>query len=279
MAISEKIRKLSKNLRLSRRGLAIPVTFLILFVSLMTLISATYYFAVAKISSKSKSLNVAAAEQNMILLDSYISSVLWNEKSSTVYDFSDCGGKLKIEPSTVKLSINISGNGLNERIYDYFIGKIVYELPSAEDVDIGVYLKGGSRVVVNGSGNTMTKLFIINGAEKPEINLYYRPMVSVVENGVESGKPLNILRIYVINMNSSRSLQLMGEVSIKISCVGVSFSLRNYNFSSQVNSLDINVNLNGQGGQVSVPIASNENGAIVQVEVVTCQIKVERGQK
>jgi len=279
MEVSMKIRKLSINFTISNRGLAVPVTFLILFVSLMTVISATYYFAVARINSKSKSLNVAAAEQNMILLEIRISSVAWNEKSSITYDFDDCGGTLKIEPQTVKLSINIRGNGLNEKIYDYFIGKVIYELPSAETVDIGLYLKGDSRVVVNQSGSTMSRLFIRNGMERPEIVLYYRPMVSVIESGVQNGKPLNILRIYVINMNSSQSLQLKGQVPLKVSCVEVESSLRSYNFSSQIDRLTVNVSLNGESGEVSVPISSNQNGAIVQVEIVSCQIRVERGQR
>ena len=276
MTISEKVRKLSENFKLSSRGLAIPVTFLILFVSLMTVISATYYFAVARITSKSKSLNVAAAEQNMILLESKVSSITWNEKSSAAYIFDDCGGTIKVEPSTVKLSINISADGLNEEIYDYFIGKVVYELPSADTVDIGLYLKGDFRVIVNKSGSTMTKLFITSGAEKPEIILYYRPMVSIVDGGLQDGKPLNILRIYIINMNSSQNFQSQGEIPIKISCLDVVSILRSYNFSSQIANLSVNVRLNGEEGQVSVPISSNQNGAIVQVELVVCQIRIAR---
>ena len=279
MAISEKVRKLSENFKVSSRGLAIPVTFLILFVSLITIISATYYFAVVRINSKSKLLNVAVAEQNMILLENKVSSVAWNEKSSVIYDFDDCGGTFKTEPSTVRLSVNVSGDSLNEKIYDCYIGKVVYELPSAETVDIGLYLKGDSRVIVNKSGSTMTKLFIINGAEKPEIILYYRPMVSIVEAGLRDGKPLNILRIYIMNMNSSQSFQSQGEIPIKVSCVEVVSILRSYNFSSQITSLTVNACLDGEEGHVSVPISSNQNGAMVQVEVVVCKIRIERVQR
>jgi len=244
----------------------------------MTVISATYYFAVARINSKSKSLNVAAAEQNMILLESKVSSITWNEKSSAAYIFDDCGGTIKVKPSTVKLSINISVEDLNEEIYDYFIGKVVYELPSAETVDIGLYLKGDSRVIVNKSGSTMTKLFIASGAEKPEIILYYRPMVSIVDGGLQDGKPLNILRIYIINMNSSQNFQSQGEIPIKTSCINIVSILRSYNFSSQIANLSVNVRLNGEEGQVSVPISSNQNGAIIQVELVVCHIRIARGE-
>ena len=278
MAISGKIQKLQKNFMLSTRGLAIPVTFLILFVSLVTVISATYYFAVARINSKSKTLNVAAAEQNMILLENKISERAWSEKSSSLYIFDDCGGTIKIQPSTVRLSINISGNSLNENIYNYFVGKIIYELPQAETVDIGLYLRGDSRVVVNESGSTMTKLFIVNGAEKPEIVLYYRPMVSAVNVGTQNGKPLNIVRVYVISMNSSQNFQSQGEIPIRISCLEVVSILKSYDFSSQITSLNVNVSLDEQDGQVSVPISSNENGAAVQVELVVCKIRIERGE-
>jgi hypothetical protein len=41
---------------LSKKGMAIPVTFLILFVSLSFVVSLTYYFAVSKINNRSQIL-------------------------------------------------------------------------------------------------------------------------------------------------------------------------------------------------------------------------------
>ena len=277
--ISRNLQKTMRKFLLSRRGLSVPVTFLILFVSSMTLISATYYFAVAKVKSKSRQLNVTVAEQCMISLEESIVHVVWSTGASEIYVFDNCGGTFKTKPSTVELSINISGNGINEKIYDCLIGKVVYELPSAETADIGLYLKGDSRIIVNQSGSVMTKLFITNGTKKPEIHLYYRPMVSIVEIGTQNGKPLNYMRIYIINLNSSQSFESQGEIPVKISCLNVISKFKTYNFTSQISNLNVKAILNGESGQISVPISSNVNGAILQVEVLTCQIKIERVQR
>ena len=80
-------------------------------------------------------------------------------------------------------------------------------------------------------------------------------------------------------MNSSQSFQSQGEIPIKVSCVEVVSTLRSYNFSSQISSLIVNVCLDGEEGQVSVPVSSNQNGATVQVEVVVCNIRIERVQR
>jgi len=277
--ISRNLQKTMRKFLLSRRGLSVPVTFLILFVSSMTLISATYYFAVAKVKSKSRQLNVTVAEQCMISLEESIVHVVWSTGASEIYVFDNCGGTFKTKPSTVELSINISGNGINEKIYDCLIGKVVYELPSAETADIGLYLKGDSRIIVNQSGSVMTKLFITNGTKKPEIHLYYRPMVSIVEIGTQNGKPLNYMRIYIINLNSSQSFESQGEIPVKISCLNVISKFKTYNFTSQISNLNVKAILNGESGQISVPISSNVNGAILQVEVLTCQIKIGRVQR
>jgi len=279
MVISKGLWKILRNFMLSRRGLAIPVTFLILFVSLLTLISATYYFVIAKVKSKSRQLNVAVAKESMISLESHIMHVAWSEGASEVYVFDDCGGKLEAKPLNVQLTINVSDGNFSETVYDCPVGEVVYELPAAGSVDIGLFLKGDYRVVVNQSGSVMTKLFITNGVEKPEILLYYRPMVSIAEIGSEDGKPLNYMRIYVINLNSSQSFESQGEVPVKVSCLEVVSELKIYNFTSQINSLDVKVSLDGENGKVSVPISSNGNGAVLQVEVVTCRIKVERVQR
>jgi len=279
MVISRNLQRMIRKFLLSRRGLSVPVTFLILFVSSITLISATYYFAVAKVKSKSHQLDVTVAEQSMIPFEQSITHVAWSVGASEIYVFDDCGGTFKTEPSTVELLINISGNEVNEKIYDFSIGKIVYELPSAETVDVGLYLKGDSRVVANQSGSLMTKLFIANGAEKPEIHLYYRPMISIAEIGTQNGKPLNYMRIYIINLNSSQSFESQGEVPVKVSCLNVVSEFKTYNFTSQISSLDIKVSLDGVNGQVSVPISSNANGATLQVEILTCQIKIEKVQR
>ncbi|HVP41736.1 MAG TPA: hypothetical protein VMS95_07270, partial [Candidatus Krumholzibacteriaceae bacterium] len=74
----EKEGKPRSRLRSSKRATAIPVTFMMLFVSLMLIITATYYIAVTQISARGQLLNFYAAKQSMIGLENSISSVLWS---------------------------------------------------------------------------------------------------------------------------------------------------------------------------------------------------------
>ena len=140
-------------------------------------------------------------------------------------------------------------------------------------------MKGTSKVVENKSGAVMTQLYIDSGDEHPEIVLRYRPMVSSSTAGTENGKPVNNVRIYVVNLNSSQNIQLMGKIPIKISCVNTTTSVSSYNVSYQPASLTTQVTLCNRQAQVSVPISSNENGAIINVELVVCNAKIERCER
>ena len=125
----------------------------------------------------------------------------------------------------------------------------------------------------------MTQLYIESGEEHPEIMLRYRPMVSSATGGTENGKPVNNVRIYVVNLNSSQNLELMGKIPIKTSCLSVETSVNSYNLSYSPTSLTVHVTLSGRQAQVSVPISSNENGAIINVELVVCNAKIERWER
>jgi len=262
--------------RLSNKALAIPVTFFMLFVSLFAIVSVTYYFAVSKVNTKSQTLKISVAKQNTDSLEEILQFVVWQPGSSKTFEFDDCGGTLKTEPSANRLLINITDNiNIADVVFNASVGGVIYELPYSESADTGLYLKGDSRVVVNQSGSIMTQLYIENGEEHPEIVLRYRPMVSSVVLGTENGKPVNNVRIYIVNLNSSQNLELMGKIPLKTSCLSVETSINTYNVSYSLNSLTLKVSLSELQGQVSVPISSNADGAIINVELVVCNIKIE----
>ncbi len=260
---------------LGRRGLAIPVSFFILFVSLLMVISATYYFAVARVNSKSKQFNILAAEQNIILLEDSISDVSWSVDASEIYEFDNCGGILKVKPNSGKLKINVVYGNSSDKIFDGFIGEVRYELYPAEYINVGSFLKGDSRVVVNKSGSELARLFITNTNGKAEIVLHYRPLVLAIFDGYENGKPVNYIRVYVINL-SSQNMELQGEIPLKISCLNVYSEFYVYNFSQPINSLSIQVVIGSDENSVSVPLESNQNGAIANFEVLVCRICIEK---
>jgi len=270
-----KRKKKSSSFTSSRRAIALPVTFLMLFVSLTLLISATYYFSIIRISAKTQELKVSGVEQEMLSLEKVAKFVAWSPGSYEIYEFGDFGGKFKVVPTAKRLVLNITDDS---SFYDVFfnnsVGKVAYELPPSETQE-NVFLKGDNRAIVNQSSSTMTQLYISQGAQNYEITLSYRPQAGSTVTGSSSGKPLNSLRIYIVSLNSSQSITRLGSFRLKVSCLNVTSSWRSYNFSSPLTSLLVKADLDGVLGEVSLPVSSNAQGAIVNLETVTCSVKME----
>jgi hypothetical protein len=277
--IQKHLKRRAKRFHLSKKALAIPITFLMLFASLFAIISITYYFAVSKVNVNSQILQISSAKQNMNAIENSLQLVVWQPGSSKTIEFGDCGGTLKTEPSANLLTINVTDGTFSEVIFNSSVGGLIYELPYSQSADTGLYLKGTSQVVENKSGAVMTQLYIESGEEHPEIVLRYRPMVSSATGGTENGKPVNNVRIYVVNLNSSQDLELMGKIPIKFSCVNTTTCVNSYNLSYSPESLTVKVTLSERQAQVSVPISGNANGAIINVELVVGNTKIERWER
>jgi hypothetical protein len=270
------MRKLAK-LYHSKKGLAIPVTYLILFVSTLFLVAVTYDLAIQRIDANSQDLKVSTAQGNMMTLDEDISSVLWQSGSSQTFDFTDSGGQLNIEPTANPLSISITdNNNISATVFNDSVGWVVYELPYSDTADTGLFLKGDERAIVNQSGFSMTQLSIQEGAENSEILLRYRPIVSCVAAETQDNETVNDVRIYVVDLNSSQLIELMGDVPLKITCESTETSVTSYDVSYQPGTLFVTANFEDINGQVSVPISSTSYGAIVNVELVLCEVQIER---
>jgi hypothetical protein len=274
--ITKRLKQRATRFRASKKALAIPITFLLLFASLILVISITYYCAVSKVNANSQMLKVSSAKQNMNSIEQTMQYILWQSGSSKTCEFTDCGGTMKTEPSANLLTINVTDGTFNEVIYNSSIGGIIYELPYTESPETGLYLKGTSQVVENKSGAVMAQLYIENGYP-PKIVLRYRPIVSSVTGGTENGKPVNNVRIYIVNMNSTQSLELIGKIPVKISCLNTETDFNSYDLSYSPASLTVQVTLSERDAQVYVPVSGNENGAIINVELVVCNMTIERG--
>lgn len=264
---------------LSRRATALPVSFLMLFVSLTLIVSATYYVSVTKIQTRGQLLNVAMAKQNMLSFEESIEFTKWSPKASNVYHFEDSGGMFRTYPTTKNLLVNITDNNtFYEVIFNSSIGKAVYELPSAEISVFTFYMKGDRRAIINQSAFTMAQLYLSPGTPSPELTLTYRPLVTISETGFSQGKPINTLRLYIINLNSSTTITTQGEFNIKSTCVNVTSTLQTYNFSYPITSIFVKTALDGRSDMVVLPVSSNASGAFVKVETLVCNIKLERIQ-
>jgi len=261
----------------NKYAMALPVTFLILLVSTLSIVSFTYYFSVEKVNSQGQTLKVSTAKESLISLSDEIISTLGQPGSSTTFDLIDSGGLLKIQPANNILTLSINGNSeIQETIFSTSIGKITYQLPYSSTSQRGLYLQGDSRTITNQSGSSTSQLCIVNGAEHPEIQLQYRPTVTYSDAGLQDGKTINSIRIYIVNLNSSMEISVQGELPLKISCTDTQIESKNYVVSNAFGNMAITSILNGEQGSVSVPISSTTQGAIIHIETVISNVSIQR---
>jgi len=278
--LTEETKTLTVNLnnwRRSKRALAIPATFMILFVSMLGIISITYYFAVEKVNTRSTALKVSTAKQEMRSFEETLRATLWQPGSARTFEFSDSGGEVNVQPSANSLIINVTDSqSVAATLFNETIGQVMYELPYSESPDTGLFLKGDSRTITNQSGSVITQLYIRSGAEHAEILLRYRPTASYTAAGVENDKAVTNLRIYIVNLNSSEKISLFGKVPLKMSCVTTQITTTTYDLSYEPETLRVTSVLDGVSGQVSIPVSSTASGAIINVEMVLCNVTIER---
>lgn len=260
----------------SKLALALPVTFLILFVSTLGIIAFTYAFSVERIGAQSTTLKVSTAKQNMLSLNDAIVSTLWQPGSAATYDLSDSGGQTNIQPDNNTLTLTVSATGISDTVFNATIGKVTYELPYTSSADTGLYLKGDSRPITNQSGSSMSQLCIQNGAENIEIALRYRPSVTYASGGTEDGMTVTNIRIYIVNLNASDSISLYGDLPLQVSCKTTELSTESYQVASGVDSLIVTSVLDGSTGSVSVPISTSSLGGVIHLETVISDIAIER---
>jgi hypothetical protein len=281
--LSKRVTEETKNLinltkwSRSRRALAIPATFMILFVSMLGIVSITYYFAVEKVNTRSTAFKIVTAKQDMVSLDENLRATLWQPGSARTLEFTDSGGELNVQPSANSLVINVTDNqDVAATLFNETIGQILYELPYSETPDTGLFLKGDSRAITNQSGSVITQLYVRSGVEHPELLLRYRPTTSYTTAGVENGKAVTNLRIYIVNLNSSEAISVSGKVPLKMSCVTTQITTTTYDLSYDPETLLVTSSIGGVTGQVSVPVSSTASGAVINVEIVLCNVAVER---
>jgi hypothetical protein len=270
---------LKKNLRkfwCQTKALAIPMTFLILLVSMLCMISVTYYFAVGKVNDRTTALKISTAKQEMLTFSQDTVPLLWQPGSACTFEFSDSGGKLNVQPNNNTLTVNVTGPSVSSVLFNETVGQVTYELPYSGSADTGVYLIGDGRSIVNQSGSILTQLGIVNGESHPEIQLRYRPTVSYTTAGLEAGKTVNNIRVYIVNLNASQEFGLYGKLPVKATCLNTQISATTYTVTSTVQSLTFTATLDGTTGQVSIPIETTSSGAVINIQLVQSNIQIAR---
>ncbi|MDH5481255.1 MAG: hypothetical protein OEY22_00030 [Candidatus Bathyarchaeota archaeon] len=261
----------------SRKALSIPITYLILFVSLIAVISVTYSFAVIRISVRGALLKTSVAKQNMQVLDDAVRSVAWSFGASKVVYMDDCGGTFQTRPAAKTLVINFTDEqSFYDVVFNSSVGKAFYELEPSESNDDGLFIRGDDRAIINQSAFTMTQLHFSGGSDAKELVLCYRPSATATSIGTSDRKPLNLIRVYIINLNSSQSLMLKEKFHLKVASMNVTTTTSQYEFNQPIFSLALKSTLDGSQNIVWLPISSIAEGAIVNVEIVVCSAKIQR---
>ncbi|MEM3788913.1 MAG: hypothetical protein QXN95_03495 [Candidatus Bathyarchaeia archaeon] len=266
-----------KKLIGSRKALAIPVTYLILFASLIAIISATYGFAVTRISAKSVQLRVSIAKQNMQALDDAVRSVAWSAGSSKTVYMEDCGDAFQTQPTAKSLVIILTdGQTFSRLVFNGSVGKALCMLDGLAESQEGTYVRGDSRAIINQSAFTVTQLYFERGDNAQQLVLCYRPMATVLAAGTSNGKPLNIIRVYIISLASSQTLTLYGSFHLKVSALNITSTVELFLFNSSVSSLALEAFSEGNKTTVWLPVESTGEGAVVSLEVVVSNVQVRR---
>ena len=261
----------------SRRALALPVTFLILLVTTLGLVTTTYYFSIQSLTAQSEVLKVSTAQQNFVSLDNLILSTLGQPGSSSTIDLSDSGGTTHVEPASNLLTVSVNDNsGIDQTVFNSPIGQVTYALPSPGSMESGFYLEGDSQPITNQSGASPSQLYIKTGFGGPMLQLQYRPTVTYANAGTQNGQAVNNIRIYIVNLNSSTPIALAGDLPLRISCLNAQLTTQTFQVSYQPENLMITSNLNGTVGSVSVPISSTHQGAVINLEIVISNVSIQR---
>ena len=263
----------------SKKALAIPVTYLILFASLIAIISVTYSFAVVKISARGALLKASVAKQNMQVLDDAVHSVAWSFRASKVVYMDNCGGTFQTKPTVKNLVINITDEqSFYDVVFNSSVGKAFYELESSEYDYEGFYVRGDGMAIINQSSFTLTQLYFATGDDAKELTLCYRPSATVANIGTTNGKPLNLIRIYIVNLNSSQALRLREKFYLKMTGVNVTTVTRQYEFNQSVSSLALKAVFDETTSIVRLPISSNAEGTFVNLELVVSNIRIQKAE-
>ena len=224
-----------------------------------------------------ETLKVSTAKQDFLSLSNLILSTSWQPGSSAIYKIADSGGLTDIQPPDCNLTITICDNStIQGTIFNNSIGKITYELPNLGSLATGFYLQGDSQTVTNQTGSSIGQICVAQGDNGPELQLHYRPEVTCSTGGLENGKLINNIRIYIINLNCSDTISVRGELPLKISCVDTQLLTQTFETPCQSENIAINSQLDGAAGTVWIPLSSTSSGSIVNVETVISDVTIER---
>jgi len=236
---------------------------------------ATYNVAVSAVNIRSCRLNYAAAKHEMLILEGAIRSVSWSPKSSIIVKFHGYGGEFKVNPDGRRLIINVSDGSASAIIFNSTIGYVEYELPAADRGEVGWYLRGGPEPIVNRSFREAAQMYIRVNGDEQEIYLGYRPLVYSYTEDSEEGI-VNVIRILVINLNSSESILSSGSFQVRIRCLNITGWTRRFSISDSLSSVNVEAIVDGNAGSVILPLRSDGDLTLIRLDLLICNLRIEK---
>lgn len=256
--------------------MAVPVTYLILFCSLLAIVSATYAFAIRQVSVSGAAFGVAVAKQNMQCLDEAVQLVAWNTGAAKTVFMEDCGGVFQVQPNAKNIVLRLTdGGGFSSEVFNGLVGKALYTFNALPESQEGLFVRGDGRAIVGQGVSTMTQLYFARNGSLQQLVLCYRPMATALAASLSSGKPVNIIRIYILNVSALQPLMLSGSFKPKVSTVNVASTVQSFTFDWAVSSLAVEAYSEGVQTTLRLPIESTVEGAVINLETYVCHINIQ----
>jgi hypothetical protein len=202
----------------------------------------------------------------MLTLDQSILSVARSPGTTLLQSFESHGQRFRIKPDERRMIINVTFGDRAETVYNSSNGCIEYELSSSDLVESSPFLNGDDRLIVDKNYYGMSQLFVTSGVNGREIYLGYRPIVtSYIETDLNQ---TSILRIYLVNMNSSQSLELQDNFRVKISSTDTICQIRSIVSSSPITDVSVIATIGEVSEEVNLPSSTVLDSTIIRIETV-----------
>lgn len=252
---------------------------MMLFASTIAIISITYSLAIARIADRGPLVKAAVAKQNMQALDDSVRSVAWNFGGSKVVYMDDCGGSFLTASAAKRLIINLTdGYELTSMIFNNTVGEVSYALESSESGNYGMYIRGDDEPISNKSQYGITQLYFTTSGETQNLVLRYRPFVNVAVIGGAESKPMNLVRVSILILSSSPEMRLSEQFHLRVTSINVTTTVQRYEFNATITSLMLKASFDEAPGRVTFPISSGSDGAIVNLEIAVCNLRLQKAE-
>ncbi|MBS7615271.1 hypothetical protein KEJ18_06045 [Candidatus Bathyarchaeota archaeon] len=208
------------------------------------------------------------------MFEDSINSVAWSPSSSIMQSFKGYGGEFETKPELRNLIVNVTLGLTEQVVFNSSIGYVRYEMPTSDMGEADVYIVGDEEPVINRSFQSSAQMYVRINGDSQEIYLGYRPLAISFLDASQTGI-MNVVRIFIVNLNSSENLQYTGSFQVRVRCLNVTTKSWNFNLTDEIYNAYVKAAVEGEEGTVSLSLSSSGGFTVVRVEVLVCNIRIE----